>query len=126
MRASPTRRARRSYTTSRDLTKANLYPLAAALLVALLMWAWGTGDEGDVGFAALCGAVAVAAFASGACTRSWWLVPLSWMAWFCGWMVAGELAPDTYTSVIAFAAPGPTLFVALGVAAGRRRSRLRT
>lgn len=104
--------------------KANLHPLAAVLLVALLVWAWGTGDDGDLGFAALCAAMAVAAFAVGAWTQSWWLVPWSCAAWFCGWMMAGELAPDTYTSVIAFAAPGPTIFVALGVAAGRRRSRL--
>lgn len=106
--------------------KANLYALAAVLLVALLVWAWGTGEDGDFGFAMLCAAVAVVAFAIGAWTRSWWLVPVSCAAWFCGWMAAGELAPDTYTSAIAFAAPGPTILVAFGVAAGRRRSRLHT
>jgi hypothetical protein len=91
-------------------------------LVALLVWAWGTGEDGDLGFAAVCTVVAVAGFAVGAWTRSWWLVPLSCAAWFCGWMVAGELAPDTYAASIAFAAPGPTILVALGVAAGRQRS----
>jgi hypothetical protein len=49
--------------------KANLYPLAAVLLVLLLVWAWGTGEDGDLGFAALCAAVAVAGFAIGAWTR---------------------------------------------------------
>ena len=104
--------------------KANLYPLAAVLSVVILVWAWGTGEDGDLGFAALCAAVAVAAFALGAWMQSWWLVPLSCAVWFCGWIAAGELAPDTYTSAIAFAAPGPTILVALGVAAGRRCSRL--
>jgi hypothetical protein len=104
--------------------KANSYPLAAALMVALLVWAWGTGEDGDFGFAMLCAGVAVVAFAIGAWTRSWWLVPLSCAVWFCGWMVGGELAPDTYVAAIAFAAPGPAILVALGVAAGRRRARL--
>lgn len=108
------------------MIKTNLYPLVAVLLAALLVWAWGIGEDGDPGFAAFCAAVAVAAFAIGAWTRSWWLVPLSCAAWFCGWMVAGTLAPDTYAAAIAFAAPGPAIFVALGVAASRRRSRLLT
>lgn len=85
------------------------------LLVAILVWAWGTGEDGDLGFAALCGAVAVAAFAVGAWARRWWMVPAVSAAWFFGWMLAGELAPDTYTWAVAFFAPGVAIFLALGV-----------
>jgi hypothetical protein len=105
------------------IVKANVYSLAAVLIVTLVVWGWGTGEHGDFWFAALSAAVALAAFAVGALSRSWWIVPAVSAAWFCGWMVAGELAPNTYAGAIAFSAAGPTSFAALGVAAARRRCR---
>ena len=104
--------------------RANVCSLAAVVVVVTpMVWAWGSGENGDLEFAVLCAAVAVAAFALGAWTRRWWMVPAICAAWFCGWMVAGELAPDTYAGAIAFSAPGPAILVALGVGTGRRRSR---
>lgn len=102
--------------------KNNSYSVAAIIAVALMLWAWGLGENGDPGFAALCAGVAVATFAVGARARRWWMVPAVSAAWFFGWMLAGELAPDTYTWAVAFFAPGVAVFLALGVAAGRGRN----
>jgi hypothetical protein len=101
----------------------NSYSVAAVIAVAFMLWAWGLGENGDPGFAALCASVAVAAFAVGAWARRWWMVPAVSAAWFFGWMLAGQLAPDTYTAAVAFSAPGVAIFLALGVAAGRGRAR---
>lgn len=104
--------------------KAHSYSVAAATVIALILWAWGTGENGDLGFAALCAAVALAAFAVGTLVRSWWIVLCVAAIWFCGWTLFGELAaPDTYTAITAYFAPGLAIFSALGVGAGRRRSR---
>jgi hypothetical protein len=103
--------------------KTNVYSVVAIVAVAFMLWAWGLGENGDPGFAALCASVAVAAFAVGAWARNWWMIPAVSAAWFCGWMLAAStLARDSYMAAIAFAAPGVAIFVALGVAAGRRRT----
>jgi hypothetical protein len=99
-----------------------LCSLAAALLVTFMMWAWSTGENGDLGFASLCAAVALAGYGFGAWARSWWIVPALAAGWFSGWTLTGELvAPDGYTSIVAYFAPGVALFAALGTGAARPR-----
>lgn len=99
----------------------NAYTVAAVAGAASLLWAWGTGENGDLGFAGVTVATAAVMFGTGAWSRRWWAVPAIAAAWFCGWMFVGStFDPDGYTSVTAFFAPGVALFVGFGVGAGRR------
>lgn len=101
---------------------AKLCAATAFILLVLLIWAIGTGENGDAGFAMLSAAIAAAAFAIGAWSASW-LVPIAVaVCWFLGWMVGGTtLAPSSYAAATAFIAPAVGLFAALGV--GTRRGR---
>jgi hypothetical protein len=90
------------------------------VLLASLLWAWGTGENGDLGFAVLSIAVGVSAFIIGAWAKKWWVPVAMGTCWYLGWMTGGSaLAPDSYISVTAFAAPAIALLAALGVGAAR-------
>jgi hypothetical protein len=87
----------------------------------LVLWAWGTGANGDLAFAAGVVAVGAACFVGGRAVGRWWFVVLVTASWAVGWYLGGVNAdPDGYTWAVATFAPLVALFVALGTASRRR------
>lgn len=119
-----TGRLAQAHRLSLSAARRNTFSLVALTLVVLLTFAYSFGENGDPGFAGLCDAVAVGAFALGTRTGRLWTVLVVALGWFIGWLLVGSIAAqDTYTGFVAFTAPFPALFMALGVGARRQRAR---